>query len=139
MEYNLDDFYTDMTSDWSSIEDSGKARRIEISILNPLVPEDCKRRIVELLNDFIAEHDIKEPLEHIEWVSDILSAFIDKNVEPEEKYFLSLFTSVKDDGETKNDIVTDPILPTDKYFDEFKKCIMSELENMIFGKGETYV
>ena len=139
MKYTFDDFNTDMTSDWSAIEDGGKASKIEVSILNPLVLEDCKNRIVEMLNGFIAEHDIREPLENIEWISGMVSAFIDKNMEPERKYFLSLLTSVKENGETKSDIVTDPILSTDNYFGEFKKCIMSELENMIFGKGETYV
>lgn len=133
MEYNFDDFYTDMKNDWSSIEDGGKARKIEISILNPLVPMECKNRIAELLKDFIKKHNIREPLENIEWISGIVSAFIDKNVKPEEKYFLSLLTSVKEDGKQKSDIVTEPILPTDDYFAEFKQCVMAELENMIFG------
>ena len=139
MEYNFDDFYSDMKNDWSSIEDGGKARKIEISILNPLVPLDCKNRIAELLNSFIKKHDIREPLENIEWISGIVSAFIDKNVEPGEKYFLSLFTSVKENGKLKSDVVTEPILPTDDYFAEFKRCVMSELENMIFGGGKTHV
>lgn len=106
--------------------------------MNPLVPLDCKNRIAELLNHFIKKHDIREPLENIERISGIVSAFIDKNVEPGKKYFLLLFTSVKENGKLKSDVVTEPILSTDDYFAEFKRCVMSELENMIFG-GEIHV
>lgn len=103
------------------------------------MPPDCKNRIAELLNSFIKKHDIREPLENIEWISGIVSAFIDKNVETGEKYFLSPFTSVKENGKLKSDVVIEPILPTDDYFVEFKRCVMSELENMIFGGGKTHV
>lgn len=132
MKYKLEDFNTDITADWSSIEDGGDARKIEISIFNPFVPTYYKNRIDNLLNGFISEHSIENPINDIDSVSGIISAFIDKDVELDEKYFLSFFIWVKEKGKIKNYIIDDQILPIEEHFTKFKACVMKELENLIF-------
>ncbi len=130
--YKLEDFNTDMTADWSSIEDGGDSRKIEISIFSPLVPTHYKNRMENLLNGFISEHNIVNPINDIDSVSGIIAAFIDKNVELDKKYFLSFFIWVKEKGEIENYTIDSPILPLDNHFAKFKECVMNELENLCF-------
>ncbi len=132
IKYKLEDFNTSMTADWSSIEDGGDARKIEISIFSPLVPRYYKNRMDELLNSFISKHGIENPINDIDSVSGIISAFIDKDVELDKKYFLSFFIWVKENGKIEDYIIDNQILPIDNCFAEFKKCVMNELENLIF-------
>lgn len=132
MKYKLEDFNTDMTADWSSIEDGGEARKIEISIFNPLVPTYYKNKMNDLLNDFISEHNIENSINDIDSVSGVISAFIDKSMEPNKKYSLSFFIWVKEKGKLETYIIDHQILPSDDYFAEFKECVMKELENSIF-------
>lgn len=132
IEYKIEDFETDMTADWSSIEDGGDARKIEISIFNPLIPVYYKNRMNDLLNGFISEHNIQNPINDIDSVSGIISAFIDKDVELDKKYFLSFVIWVKENGEIESYTIDVPILSSDNYFPEFKECVMKELENLIF-------
>lgn len=134
MGYKLDDFNTDMNEDWYSVEDGGDARKIEISIYNPLVPTYYRYKADKLLNNFINEHNIINPVNDIDSVSGIIAAFIDKNVEPDKKYYISVFLYLKENNEFQDYIIDYSILPTDKYFAEFKDFIMAELENIIFGE-----
>lgn len=134
MGYKLNDFNTDMSKDWYSVEDAGDARKIEISIFNPLVPTYYKNKAKDLLNDFINERNISNPINDIESVSGIIAAFIDKNVELNKKYYISVFLYLKENDELQDHIINYSILPTDKYFAEFKDFIMAELETIIFGK-----
>ncbi len=132
IKYKLEDFNTDMTAEWSSIEDGGDARKIEISIFNPLVPRYYRNRMDDLLNGFISEHCIENPINDIDSVSGIVSAFIDNDVELDKKYFLSFFVWVKERGEIESYTIDDQILPTDDHFAGFQECVMAKLENMIF-------
>lgn len=132
IKYKLEDFDTEMTSDWSSIEDGGEARKIEISIFNPLVPKYYKNKMDHLLNDFINENNIENPINDIDSVSGIISAFIDKDMELNKKYFLSFFIWVKEKGKIKSYVIDSQILPLDNDFAKFKECVMNELENLIF-------
>lgn len=132
MKYKLEDFNTDMTADWSSIEDGGDARKIEISIFNPFIPQYYKNKMDDLLNGFISENNIENPINDVASVSGIISAFIDKNVKLDKKYFLSFFIWVKERGEIESYIIDNYILPTDDHFTKFKECVMNELENLIF-------
>ncbi len=133
MGYKLEDFNTDMEETWYSIEDGGEARKIEISIFNPLVPTYYRDKADDLLNDFIKEHKIRNPINDIDSVSGIIAAFIDKDVALEKKYYISVFIWVKD-TKFQDCIMEGSILPTDECFLEFKEFIMMELENIIFGK-----
>ena len=133
MKYKLEDFNTDMTADWSSIEDGGEARKIEISIFNPFVPMYYRNRANILLNNFINEYNITNPINEIRLVSGIIVAFIDKNVELDKKYSILFFVYLEEDGEKEDSyMIEDPISPVGNCFAEFKECVMKELENLIF-------
>lgn len=134
MGYKLEDFNTDMSEGWYSVEDGGEARKIELSIFNPLVPTYYKNKANDLLNDFIKEHNIIDPISYIDSVSGIIAAFIDKDVALDKKYYISVFVYFKENNKFKDSTIDDSILPTDEYFVEFKEFIMTELENIIFGK-----
>lgn len=132
IKYKLEDFNTDMTADWSSIEDGGDARKIEISIFNPLIPQYYRNRTDILLNNFIRDHKIKNPTNDIDSISGIVHAFIDKDVKLNEKYSVLFYIYVKENKEIKGYIIEEPILPVNTHFAEFKHCVMKELENLIF-------
>lgn len=132
--YTFEDFNTDMDADWFFIGDSGGSRRLEISILNPLIPAECRTKIDKLLNDFILKHDMRKPLEDIAAVSGMVSAYINQNVEADKKYSISLLIWVRKEGKTEKDyIIETPILPADKCFFKFKECVTTKLESIIFG------
>lgn len=133
--YKFEDF-TVGNDIWTSIEDAELGEKMEIDISNPLVPVYYRDQISGLLNDFIKEHGMETPAEDIESVSGLLSAYINENVEMDKKYFLSLYVYVMKDGDIKDYIIDFPVLPSDKHFSEFKKCVMREFENMVFGKYE---
>lgn len=133
MKYKLEDFNTDMTADWSSIEDGGDARKIEISIFNPFVPTYYKNRVNNLLNNFIEEYNITNPIKEICSVSGVILSFIDKKVALDKKYSILFFIYLEENGEKEDSFMfEDPILSSDDYFAEFKECVMKELENLCF-------
>lgn len=134
IKYTFEDFKTD-TGHWVYIEDGWNAPKIELSIFNPLVPEYYRDRAEEMLNEFISENDIKNPTERITSVVGVVEACIDPEIEPDKKYSILLFVYVKEDikdCDSKDYMISDPILPTDKHFSEFRQCVMTELRNMIF-------
>lgn len=133
--YKFEDF---IVSDdiWTSVEDGEFGEKIEIDISSPLVPVYYREKMSGLLNDFIKKHGIGKPVESIESVSGLISAYINENVQMDKKYFLSLYVYVRENGDIKDYIVNFPVLPSEEHFSEFKKCVMREFENMVFGKYE---
>lgn len=133
-EYTFADFKTNM-GHWVSIEDGWNIPKIELSVFNPLVPEYYRDRAEKMLNGFIAENGIEKPTERITSVVGIVEACIDPKIEPDKKYSILLFVWVREDikdWDSKDYMISEAILPTDKHFPGFRECVMTELRNMIF-------
>lgn len=125
--YQFEDFILDDDNE-TKIQDV----QIWMSVFNPLVPSILREKALEELNDFIAMN------KHIlfnktDTVGVVLEAYISREVEIKDKYKFLIFIWNEEEGLEKDYLVEVPILPIEKYFSEFKECIMQELENIIFG------
>lgn len=107
-----------------------KGMKVEVFLFSPSVPDFYRQRALNMLGCFMDIGGIRE--QDVKYISGSIGAYLENNVEEYGKYFLTLNVFVQNGAGMEDYFFQSPILPEDKGFPEFQKCIMEELSKLLF-------
>lgn len=107
--------------------------KLWISLFNSSVPEIFRQMALDTINDYISQHQ-ELTFDKSDYLVVVLQADMTGFSTLDERFSILIFIYNENEGFKKDCIINRFLLLNESYFTDFRKLVMAEVEQMLFGK-----